>query len=287
MSHGGAVCGRSSPGRAAGGPWYKTPQEALEKGLRVWHARRTKSVEALLGEGGLETAQRFVNIEDDCLRASSAVIGGTASPARSTRTPSEAVRFEERRRHGAGGLMFIIHISRATVNHQMGQRLGDHGRRTVLAPSRSTSKTVLRIASSSKSGPRRDAARTRSPRSGLPITRRRRHPKAWPTRPSSQGTLELGEGWRSCPWPCGSRQRVLGDFDWKTLYQDRHRFYMWLHAYIDAAELHYCAPTVPLLQIQDNADPIKRNRDIKQRRNAPVTCAAPALFDRHGLEERR
>ena len=64
-------------------------------------ARRTKSVEALLGEGGLETAQRFVNIEDDCLRASSAVIGGTASPARSTTTPSKRVRFEERRRHGA------------------------------------------------------------------------------------------------------------------------------------------------------------------------------------------
>ena len=76
----------------------KTPQEALEKGLRVWHARRTKSVEALLGEGGLETAQRFVNIEDDCLRASSAVIGGTASPARSTTTPSKRVRFQERRR---------------------------------------------------------------------------------------------------------------------------------------------------------------------------------------------
>ena len=68
---------------------HKTPQEAVEKGLRVWHARRTKSVEALLGEGGLETAQRFVNIEDDCLRASSAVIGGTASPARSTTTPSK------------------------------------------------------------------------------------------------------------------------------------------------------------------------------------------------------
>ncbi len=79
----------------------KTPQEALENGLRVWHARRTKSVEALLGEGGLETAQRFVNIEDDCLRASSAVIGGTAWPARSTTTPSKRVRFEERRRHGA------------------------------------------------------------------------------------------------------------------------------------------------------------------------------------------
>ena len=78
-----------------------TPQEALEKGLKVWHARRTKSVEALLGEGGLETAQRFVNIEDDCLRASSAVIGGTASPVRSTTTPSKRVRFQERRRHGA------------------------------------------------------------------------------------------------------------------------------------------------------------------------------------------
>ena len=91
-----AVGGRSSVSGTAGGSWYKTPQETIEKGLRVWHARRTKSVEDLLGEGGLETAQRFVNIEDDCLRASSAVIGGTASPARST-TPS--TRFEERRRH--------------------------------------------------------------------------------------------------------------------------------------------------------------------------------------------
>jgi hypothetical protein len=79
----------------------KTPQETLERGMKVWHARRTKSVEALLGEGGLDTAQRFATIEDDCLRASSAVIGGTASPARSTTTPSKRVRFEERRRHGS------------------------------------------------------------------------------------------------------------------------------------------------------------------------------------------
>jgi len=79
----------------------KTPQETLERGMKVWHARRTKSVEALLWEGGYDTAQRFATIEDDCLRASSAVIGGTASPARSTTTPSKRVRFEERRRHGA------------------------------------------------------------------------------------------------------------------------------------------------------------------------------------------
>ena len=47
-----------------------------------------------------------------------------------------------------------------------------------------------------------------------------------------------------------------GFHDWKTLYQDRHRFYMWLHTYLDEANLHYCSPTVPLLQVQDNADPI-------------------------------
>ena len=57
----------------------------------------------------------------------------------------------------------------------------------------------------------------------------------------------------------GSLNRELFD-DWKTLYQDRHRFYMWLHAYIDAAELQYCSPTVPLLQIQDNADPIYKKQ---------------------------
>ena len=44
-----------------------------------------------------------------------------------------------------------------------------------------------------------------------------------------------------------------GFHDWKTLYQDRHRFYMWLHTYIVEANLVYCSPTVPLLEIKDNA----------------------------------
>ena len=78
----------------------KTPQETLERGMKVWHARRTKSVEALLWEGGYDTAQRFATIEDDCLRprlrASSAVISGVASP-------SKRVRFEERRRLPGSG----------------------------------------------------------------------------------------------------------------------------------------------------------------------------------------
>ena len=30
------------------GPWTQNPQETLERGMKVWHARRTKSVEALL-----------------------------------------------------------------------------------------------------------------------------------------------------------------------------------------------------------------------------------------------
>ena len=47
-----------------------------------------------------------------------------------------------------------------------------------------------------------------------------------------------------------------GFHDWKTLYQDRHRFYMWLHTYIDEAKLHYCKPTVPLLEIKNNAEAI-------------------------------
>ena len=54
---------------------------------------------------------------------------------------------------------------------------------------------------------------------------------------------------------------ILGGFhDWKTLYQDRHRFYMWLHAYIDAAELHYSRPTQPLLEVKNNADLIYKKR---------------------------
>ncbi len=47
-----------------------------------------------------------------------------------------------------------------------------------------------------------------------------------------------------------------GFHDWKSLYQDRHRFYMWLHTYLDEAKLHYCKPTVPLLEVKNNADDI-------------------------------
>ena len=67
--------------------------------------------------------------------------------------------------------------------------------------------------------------------------------------------FELGEGWvRLAMWLTSASPG--GFHDWKTLYQDRHRFYMWLHTYLDEANLHYCSPTVPLLQVQDNADPI-------------------------------
>ena len=51
-----------------------------------------------------------------------------------------------------------------------------------------------------------------------------------------------------------------GFHDWKTLYQDRHRFYMWLHTYIVEANLVYCSPTVPLLEIKDNAADIYKKR---------------------------
>ena len=71
--------------------------------------------------------------------------------------------------------------------------------------------------------------------------------------------FELGEGWvRLAMWLTSASPG--GFHDWKTLYQDRHRFYMWLHTYIDEAKLHYCSPTVPLLQIQDNADPIYKKQ---------------------------
>ena len=66
---------------------------------------------------------------------------------------------------------------------------------------------------------------------------------------------ELEEGWvRVAMWLTSASPG--GFHDWKTLYQDLHRFYMWLHTYLDEAKLHYCSPTVPLLQVQDNADPI-------------------------------
>ena len=71
--------------------------------------------------------------------------------------------------------------------------------------------------------------------------------------------FELGEGWvRLAMWLTSASPG--GFHDWKTLYQDRHRFYMWLHTYLDEAKLHYCSPTVPLLQIQDNADPIYKKQ---------------------------
>ena len=69
----------------------KTPQEALEKGLRVWHARRTKSVEDSLGRGrpGDRATVREHRGRLRCARRRR-VIGGTSSPARSTTTPSSA-----------------------------------------------------------------------------------------------------------------------------------------------------------------------------------------------------
>ena len=71
--------------------------------------------------------------------------------------------------------------------------------------------------------------------------------------------FELGEGWvRLAMWLTSASPG--GFHDWKTLYQDRHRFYMWLHTYLDEAKLHYCKPTVPLLQVQDNADPIYKKQ---------------------------
>ena len=64
--------------------------------------------------------------------------------------------------------------------------------------------------------------------------------------------FELGEGWvRLAMWLTSASPG--GFHDWKTLYQDRHRFYMWLHTYIDEAKLHYCSPTVPLLEVKNNA----------------------------------
>ena len=82
------------------------------------------------------------------------------------------------------------------------------------------------------------------------------HPKAW--RYASIVHIdgyELEEGWvRLAMWLTSASPG--GFHDWKTLYQDRHRFYMWLHTYLDEANLHYCKPTVPLLQIKNNADDI-------------------------------
>ena len=67
--------------------------------------------------------------------------------------------------------------------------------------------------------------------------------------------FELGEGWvRLAMWLTSASPG--GFHDWKTLYQDRHRFYMWLHTYLDEANLHYCKPTVPLLEVKNNADDI-------------------------------
>ena len=71
--------------------------------------------------------------------------------------------------------------------------------------------------------------------------------------------FELGEGWvRLAMWLTSASPG--GFHDWKTLYQDRHRFYMWLHTYLDEANLHYCSPTVPLLEIKDNAADIYKKR---------------------------
>jgi len=70
---------------------------------------------------------------------------------------------------------------------------------------------------------------------------------------------ELEEGWvRLAMWLTSASPG--GFHDWKTLYQDRHRFYMWLHTYLDEAKLHYCSPTVPLLQIKNNADAIYKKQ---------------------------
>ena len=51
-----------------------------------------------------------------------------------------------------------------------------------------------------------------------------------------------------------------GFHDWKTLYQARHRFYTWLHAYIDAAGLYYVRTTQPLLHMEDNANLFYKKR---------------------------
>ena len=86
------------------------------------------------------------------------------------------------------------------------------------------------------------------------------HPKAW--RYASIVHIdgfELGEGWvRLAMWLTSASPG--GFHDWKTLYQDRHRFYMWLHTYLDEAKLHYCSPTVPLLQIKNNAEAIYKKQ---------------------------
>ena len=86
------------------------------------------------------------------------------------------------------------------------------------------------------------------------------HPKAW--RYASIVHIdgyELEEGWvRLAMWLTSASPG--GFHDWKTLYQDRHRFYMWLHTYLDEANLHYCSPTVPLLQIKDNAEAIYKKQ---------------------------
>ena len=86
------------------------------------------------------------------------------------------------------------------------------------------------------------------------------HPKAW--RYASIVHIdgfELGEGWvRLAMWLTSASPG--GFHDWKTLYQDRHRFYMWLHTYIVEANLVYCSPTVPLLEIKDNAAEIYKKR---------------------------
>ena len=70
---------------------------------------------------------------------------------------------------------------------------------------------------------------------------------------------ELEEGWvRLAMWLTSASPG--GFHDWKTLYQDRHRFYMWLHTYLDEAKLHYCSPTVPLLQVKSNAEAIYKKQ---------------------------
>ena len=67
------------------------------------------------------------------------------------------------------------------------------------------------------------------------------------------GGILVGLSWLTSASPGGFH-------DWKTLYQDRHRFYMWLHTYIVEANLVYCSPTVPLLEIKDNAAEIYKKR---------------------------
>ena len=67
------------------------------------------------------------------------------------------------------------------------------------------------------------------------------------------GGILVGLSWLTSASPGGFH-------DWKTLYQDRHRFYMWLHTYIVEANLVYCSPTVPLLEIKDNAADIYKKR---------------------------